>query len=34
LTAITVTPSDPSFANGSTQQFTATATYSNSKTRM
>jgi len=32
LTAITVTPSDPSFANGSTQQFTATATYSNSTT--
>jgi Bacterial Ig-like domain (group 2) len=32
LTAIAVTPSDPSFANGSTQQFTATATYSNSTT--
>ncbi len=32
LTAITVTPSDPSFAIGSTQQFTATATYSNSTT--
>jgi len=32
LTAIAVTPSDPSFANGSTQQFTATATYSNNTT--
>lgn len=32
LTSIAVTPSDPSFANGSTQQFTATATYSNSTT--
>jgi uncharacterized protein YjdB len=32
LTAIVVTPSDPTFANGSTQQFTATATYSNNTT--
>ena len=32
LTAIAVTPSGPSFANGSTQQFTATATYSNGTT--
>jgi uncharacterized protein YjdB len=32
LTAITVTPSDPSFDNGSSEQFTATATYSNSTT--
>ena len=32
LTAIAVTPSDPTFANGSTQQFTATATYSNNTT--
>jgi uncharacterized protein YjdB len=32
LTAITVTPSNPSFANGAMQQFTATATYSNSTT--
>jgi uncharacterized protein YjdB len=32
LTAIAVTPSDPSFANGATQQFTATATYSNNTT--
>jgi len=32
LTAITVTPSNPSFANGTTQQFTATATYSNNTT--
>jgi uncharacterized protein YjdB len=31
-TAITVTPSDPSFANGSTEQFTATAKYSNNTT--
>ena len=30
--SIAVTPSDPSFANGSTQQFTATATYSNNTT--
>ncbi len=32
LTSITVTPSDPSFANGATEQFTATANYSNSTT--
>ena len=32
LTAIAVTPSGPSFANGSTLQFTATATYSNNST--
>ncbi len=32
LTGITVTPSNPSFANGSTQQFTATANYSNNTT--
>ncbi len=31
-TSIAVTPSNPSFANGSTQQFTATATYSNNTT--
>ena len=31
-TSIAVTPSDPSFADGSTQQFTATATYSNNTT--
>jgi hypothetical protein len=32
LTAITVTPSDPSFTNGAMEQFTATAVYSNSTT--
>ena len=32
LTSITVTPSDPSFANGATEQFTATANYSNNTT--
>jgi uncharacterized protein YjdB len=32
LTGIAVTPSDPSFANGSMQQFTATATFSNKTT--
>ena len=31
-TSIAVTPSHPSFINGSTQQFTATATYSNNAT--
>ncbi len=31
-TSIAVTPSDPSFANGTTQQFTATATYGNNTT--
>ena len=32
LTSITVTPANPSFANGSTQQFIATANYSNGST--
>src|SRR5208337_4886075 len=32
LTSITVTPSNPSFANGATEQFTATANYSNNTT--
>ena len=32
LTAITVTPSNPSVANGATRQFTAAATYSNGTT--
>ena len=32
LISITVTPSDPSFANGDTQQFTATANYNNNTT--
>jgi hypothetical protein len=32
LTSITVTPSDPSFTNGATEQFTATANYSNNTT--
>jgi len=32
LTSITVSPSDPSFLNGATEQFTATANYSNNTT--
>ena len=32
VTSISVSPATPSFANGSTQQFTATATYSNGTT--
>ena len=34
LTAIAVTPSDPSFTVGGTEQFTATATYSDNRRRM